>query len=306
MELQELILKEVESGQVAEYSEVEAQLSQLEQTYGAEVPDASTKTGYQRAKDIASEMTALRTALENKRKDFKAPVLTLGKMIDSQAKAIKERIEAIENPFKLAYRAVDDEKKRIKEEIEQRIIEIKNAPQTAMLCQSPVEVEEMINKFAELDICYETFGRRQEEAADWLASILPQLGSVLTQKMEEERDAIRREAEFAELEALRREKAESEAAEQAEANAAAAEQERQRIAEQAAEQARQAEIARQKREAEQAAAEQARREANIKHVSDVRKQAKLALIGLGLDEQQAKSVVMAIHHNKIPNIKIEY
>ena len=124
MNILEEIKKEVSSDELTVYNEFTAKLTELQENYGTEVPDASTKAGYQRAKSIAQECTKVRTATESTRKAFKSPVLELGKKIDSHAKGIIAKVSAIEEPFKAAYKAVDDEKKRIKAEREERILEI--------------------------------------------------------------------------------------------------------------------------------------------------------------------------------------
>lgn len=237
MELMKQIEAEVQNGAVTEYSETAARIAELKETYGTEVPDASTKDGYQRAKQIAGECTSLRTALEKRRKEFKAPVLAFGKMIDSEAKRITAEIVAIEEPFKLAYKAVDEEKKRIKAEIEQRFVDIKEMPSVALeLSSGPIEI--MINGLAEYDVSKATFGRRVDEASALVASTLERLTEIHVKAIEAEQEALRIEAERAELERLRAEAAERERLQREAEENAAREAEQARIAEQAAEQAR--------------------------------------------------------------------
>lgn len=236
MELMKQIEAEVEQGAVTEYSETAARIAELKNTYGTEVPDASTKDGYDRAKKISSECTSLRTALEKRRKEFKAPVLAFGKMIDSEAKRITAEIVSVEEPFKSAYKAVDDEKKRIKAEIEQRFVDIKDMPSKAVDMASG-EIEAMINDLAEYDVSKSTFGRRVDEASALVASTLDALTERHVKAIEAEQEALRIEAERAELEALRREREYREReAREAEAKAAR-EAEEARIAEDAVQKA---------------------------------------------------------------------
>lgn len=110
-------------------------------------------------------------------------------------------------------------------------------------------------------------------------------------------EAERKEREAAELIA-RAEREKQEAIERAEAQAkAAAEQ---------AERARQDEINRHKEEQEKAKREAEAREANKRHVGAVRKAAKEAIMELGVPEDKAKEIVIAINNGKIPNVKINY
>ena len=74
----------------------------------------------------------------------------------------------------------------------------------------------------------------------------------------------------------------------------------------AAEQAKADEIARQEAENASAELKKAERLADRQHVSKFRGEAKEALIGLGLSEKEAKTVVMAINSNEIPHVKITY
>ena len=195
------------------------------------------KEGYSRAKEIAGECTSLRTALEKRRKEFKAPVLAFGKMIDSEAKRITAEIIAVEEPFKLAYKAVDDEKRRIKAEIEQRFVDIKEMPVNAMEMSSS-EIELMIDSLAEYDVSKATFGRRVDEASALVASTLEKLTNQHVKAIESEQEALRIEAERAELERLREEAAERERVQREAEEKARQEEERARIAAEAEERAK--------------------------------------------------------------------
>lgn len=305
MELMKQIEAEVQNGAVTEYSETTARIAELKETYGSEVPDASTKDGYQRAKQIASECTSLRTALEKRRKEFKAPVLAFGKMIDSEAKRIAAEIVSIEEPFKEAYKAVDDEKKRIKAEIEQRFVDIKQMPVLALESSSG-HIEEMINNLAEYDVSKETFGRRADEASALVASTLERLTELHVKAIESEEEALRIESERAELEKLREESAERDRLQREAEEKATRESEQARIADLAAEAARQAEIERQQEKAARIQAEKESRESNRRHVSNVRKKAKEAIMNAGADEDLAKAIVSAIAKGEVPNVVINY
>lgn len=213
MELLKLIETEVENGSVTEYSETEAKIQDLKNTYGAEVPDCTTKEGYERSKSIALELTKLRTGVEKRRKALKSPVLKFGKMLDSEAKRIIAEISDIEHPHKLAYKSVDEARKQRKLDIENRFVEIRNMysiAQEFVVQKNPEEIENMINNLADYDVSTETFGKRVEEASLLVADTLEQLSGLQAQAIIAREEAIQIEAERAELEALRAEKAERE------------------------------------------------------------------------------------------------
>jgi len=101
-----------------------------------------------------------------------------------------------------------------------------------------------------------------------------------------------------------------EAAKKAEAErveaAKKAKAEKEKAEKEAAERARQEEIERQEAEEKAKAEEEAKREANQKHVGKIRKEAKEGLMKLGCDEELAKNIVLAIHHNQVKNVSIKY
>lgn len=352
MNLFEELEKEVKNGTVTEYNQTAAALAELKEKYGSEVPQVETKQGYDRAKAIASECRGIRVALENKRKEIKGPALAFGKMIDSQAKLIKEEIESIEQPFLNAYREQDEIKKQRKIAFEQKLIDIKELPNLTF-GKSPEMIEEMIDDLAAVSIDKETFGHKLEDAQAWIPSILEQLSLAHAKAIEEKLEQERIEAERKELEELRALKAQQEEqerqrqleeeqkeqarlqaerdaklAQEAEQRAKAEMQEQlerqQREAEQAKlraeEQAKQAELDAKRRveeakqaeqariKAEQEAEEQARaeREANKRYIGNIRKQSKEDLMALGIDEDKAKEIVLAIHNGNVRNITIAY
>ena len=83
-----------------------------------------------------------------------------------------------------------------------------------------------------------------------------------------------------------------------------AEIERQKDA--AAEQAVTNERMRQERIAEQERQAELQRENDRAHVGDVRRKAKEAIMALGIEEEKAKEIILAIHNNQIPNVNINY
>lgn len=118
----------------------------------------------------------------------------------------------------------------------------------------------------------------------------------------EKKEAIER-AERERIAAEERAKIE---AEQAEKRRIEAEALAKKQAEEAAERARQEEIAKAKAEEERKAKEQEEREANKRHVGKIRREAKDSLLEVGVTEDQAKKIVMAIDQGLIANVTINY
>ena len=92
---------------VVEYNITDAQLAKLAKKH--ENVDASED--YAGAKEAAKECQVLRKTLEDKRVFLKADALAYGRAVDGEAKRIREKIEAIEEPIKAQLKEIDDAEK---------------------------------------------------------------------------------------------------------------------------------------------------------------------------------------------------
>lgn len=101
---------------IVEYSATEAALAALRQKYAGIVFDLTTVKGDKEARAARLELTTLRTSLEKKRKQFKAPALEFGKKIDSEASRVTAEILALEYPIDDQIKA--DEARRAAEKAE--------------------------------------------------------------------------------------------------------------------------------------------------------------------------------------------
>lgn len=101
---------------IVEYSATEAALAALRKKYAGIVFDLTTVKGDKEARAARLELTTLRTSLEKKRKQFKAPALEFGKKIDSEASRVTDEILALENPIDAQIKA--DEARRAAEKAE--------------------------------------------------------------------------------------------------------------------------------------------------------------------------------------------
>jgi hypothetical protein len=103
------------------YSKTEAALAELRTKYEGIAFDLTTTKGDKEARAARKELVTLRTSLEAKREELKAPALEFGKKIDSEAKRITAEIVALENAIDLQIKA--DEKRRADEKAERDRIE---------------------------------------------------------------------------------------------------------------------------------------------------------------------------------------
>lgn len=113
----ELIDKaEVRDGQaIVKYSRTEHALAILREKYKDAKYDLTTTAGDKAARAARLELKTLRTDLEKKRAELKAPALLFGKTIDSEAARLTAEIQALETPIDAQIKA--DEKRREDERI---------------------------------------------------------------------------------------------------------------------------------------------------------------------------------------------
>jgi len=90
---------EAPASKIVEYSETAAQLAALRQRMQAVVYDVSTTKGLDIARRDRRELVTLRTSLETKRKELKAPALERTRLIDAEAKRIEAEIVELEGPI---------------------------------------------------------------------------------------------------------------------------------------------------------------------------------------------------------------
>ena len=104
------------AGAVVKYSRTEAALADLREKYAGKTFDLTTTKGDDAARAARLELKKLRTGLEAKRKEFKAPAIAFGRLIDTEADRITAEIKALEDPIDAQIRA--DEQRRETERLE--------------------------------------------------------------------------------------------------------------------------------------------------------------------------------------------
>jgi IgA-specific serine endopeptidase len=236
---------------LAEYQPTAAALADLRQRFAGIAFDLTTTKGDKEARAARLELVRLRTTLEAKRKELKAPALERSRLIDDEARRITGAILELETPIDEQIRAAEAKKEqerqaRVEAErqrvaaLQDRIDQIKAVAARAV-GKPAAEIEAKIKLIVAMEIGAD-FQELAPAAAQAQADTLATLRDLHARAVEQEAEAERIKAERAELERLRAEAAERERIE------------RERVAaEQAAEAARLAQE-RAKLEAEQAAA----------------------------------------------------
>jgi colicin import membrane protein len=106
---------------LAEYSPTAAALADLRQRFSGVVWDLTTTKGGAEARAARLELVRLRTGLEAKRKELKAPALERSRLIDAEAARITGEIVALEKPIDEQIKA--DEQRREAEKEAKRLAE---------------------------------------------------------------------------------------------------------------------------------------------------------------------------------------
>lgn len=220
---------------IAEYTQTAAALAELRQRMKDVVYEITTPKGLEAAKKDRRELVTLRTSLENKRKEIKAPALAHCALIDAEAKRITGEIEALEDPIDKQIKAEEarrDAEKQAKIQAEQARVASINARINGFqtLCVSAAtmtsaEIQATLAKFeaepVEVDVYEEYLALAQQKKAEAVAHLYRLVDAVKTREAE----AAEREREQQELAELRaaeqRRKAEEEARRQADEKAAA-------------------------------------------------------------------------------------
>ena len=278
--------------------------------------DLSTAAGRKRTASLSAKVSRVKVRLDGIGKDLVSEWKKKSKTVDESRKKMREDLDAIRDEARkpLTEWEVEEEEKKKKalaEAEERRLLEQKEIDhEIAILLNEKFdrEAEEHEKRIAE-----ESAARKAEEdrkqreyeeriAKEAAASAEKEKQAAISAL--HAADMARRDAEDQKRRLKERIDEDNRIAAE---NMAIAKKQAKEDAENAAKAARIAEKERQEIEIKRVADEEAKREANRRHVGSVRKAAKEALItNCNLSEDQARSVVLAIKDNCIPNVAIKY
>lgn len=292
--------------------------------------DLSTGAGRKRTASLANKVAKLKTRLDGMGKDLVSDWKAQAKKVDANRKAMRDELDELKVIARKPLteweeeQARIEEEKRIAEEAEKLRVQMENDHEVALLMNEKFDRELAERLAEEKRIEEERQAKLEKERLEREALIAQQAkeqaereasereakakieAQELAEKVERERLASIEREEQARRDAIAAEERAKAQAEEAERQRVIAEEKAKRDAEEAAERAKQLEIQRQKDEQERLQREQEAREANKRHIGGIHKAAKESLMELGMEEEQAKAVVMAIHNGQIANVKINY
>lgn len=209
-------------------TETEKGIAELKEKYTGVVFEVTTTAGMDEAKKARAEIREPRYTIEHLRKDAKAPILALGRAVDSIAKDLTAQILELEEPIDQQIKAEEErkaEEKRKAEEAERNRIQAhRNNIDSLRLavdkvCSNhkldPDDVDKLITVHESMPVtdAYEEFF--DEALRNWNECLdkLKAHKDAMTERVAEEQRQRERDAE---LEQLRKEKAEREEAERKE------------------------------------------------------------------------------------------
>lgn len=292
--------------------------------------DLSNDTRRKRTASLARKVASTKTYLDGLGKDLVSDWKNKAKVVDANRKLMRDRLDELKEIARKPLTDWENEQAEIEaariaaEEAEKLRLQIESDHEIALLMNEKFDREaEEARKAAEET---ERLRKEQEEKErlEREARIAREAKEAAEREAKEREERLIREAKEREekaerdrLAAIEREKelerqrieAEERAriqADEAEKRRIEAEAKAKRDAEEAAERARLAEIQRQKDEEARIKAEQEKREADKRHIGAIHKAAKESFMLLGIDEEKAKEIVMAINDGKIANVKINY
>ena len=118
------------------------------------VPEVATKDGYEFARTAIKEISGYRTKLEKARKEYKAPILEAGRILDGEAKRITDVLQGLETPFKTAKHEQDNIAKLAKEkrlrELTEKIDAISENTRLAF-GKTAVEIKAILDAVSSID-----------------------------------------------------------------------------------------------------------------------------------------------------------
>jgi hypothetical protein len=197
---------------ISEYSPTAAALHKLKTELEGKQYEVGNATGLALAKFHRRELVTLRTDLEKKRKEIKAPALARCKEIDTEAARITCELVALEDPIDKQIKEEENRKEEIRLEKERaeaarksaiadRIDKIKDLPRIALDATDSLELEEFIAKVEARQLGAD-FAEFLEDAQTAKTEAVNNLNEMLANLKAKETEAARVKAEQ-EIEAAR-------------------------------------------------------------------------------------------------------
>lgn len=209
----------------AVYKPFQDRLALLKVEAPAVVYDVTTTAGMELAKKWRATCKAVRIDADKERETRKAPILKIGKLLESAYKEIETAVEPLEGRFDASIKAqeaikeqerqakIAAEQKRLSD-IQDRITELRSAAGGRVVNAPSALILEYIADLEKIPVD-DTFAEFRQQAEDAKSGALAALKDAHAQRVEQEAEQARIKAERAELARLREEQAARDAADRA-------------------------------------------------------------------------------------------
>lgn len=281
--------------------------------------DLSTDASRKKTAALAHKVAKLKIRLDDMGKGLVSDWKSKAKLVDESRKSMREELDELKIVARAPLTAWEEKEKAAlaekiaAEEKEKQLAEIEAAHELAILMNDKIDLEkadaERLAEAARIAAENERIAREKEQNRIAAEEARAQADAAAQEKIDQA-DREKKEAEER-AEQAERNRIESEArakveADIAEKNRVAALEKSARDADAAAEAARleQIRLADEVKRLQQEETE--RRERNKQHASKIMGEAKDSLMIIGLDEEKARSVVLAIKAGDIPHIAIHF
>ncbi len=184
------------------YSVTDAEIDKLAEEFKEVPADLTVKANYEICRKATATIRGMRGDVEKRRKELKADALAWGKKVDGEAKAITEKLLAIEEPFAIAKKDFDTAVEIAKREaalaeerrvdgIADRIALIK-ATVNACISSSSKEIEDVMARISGSDLPVEFWAMEFAEKANAVvAETWEKLDELRKMKIVQEEAAIK-------------------------------------------------------------------------------------------------------------------
>lgn len=203
---------------IAEYTETAAALADLRQRHAGVVYDVTVPKEMKLAKEARAELRGLRTGLEKKRVEIKAPALERCRLIDAEAKRITAELVALEEPIDVQIKTeearaetarlekLEAERLRV-EAIQQKIQQIRDVP-GSLVGKPSVIIAGRLAELRKTALDEAELGADYLTATDALAAAISRVEQLLAAQQEADAEKKRQAERDAEMEAMRTKMAE--------------------------------------------------------------------------------------------------
>lgn len=283
-------------------------ITQVEMEISTFEHDLSTGVGRKKTASLAAKVSKTKTYLDGIGKDLVSELKKQPKIIDEHRKSMRDRLDELRDLARKPLtdwedeQAAIEEEKRIKAEQEEIAKQIESDHEIAILMNEKFDrdlaekLEEERKKAEEIEMQKEQERIKREE----------EIRKQAIAQAEIEKQAAIERAEKSEKDRLYQIEQAKIQAELADKRIAEQEQRSAIEKEQALEKARLEEIKNREAEELRKKQEQEKLEASRAHVGKIRKQSKESLMSIGINEETAKVIVLAISKGEIANISIKY